>query len=378
MNKYILYFIYLISVSLCGYLPLKKSNGFDDNVCAYKFSSVSYVRTCKDEGKYCKFIDEKTSICEDIPQPITLKTLGDECKNMYECENGLFCYGGKCSISNSVIGCQTNEEVHRTKYGYECKIKSIEDYCRYKDDTTYTSTIYYSPDYNKVCGEISFKPSSITGNLGTKYNIMTVKSAYIGTVPDGSFVQDSKACKSGYALPFYPDGSLTDPSSDPNNKNKMFLKCVTIKDVNYKGPRDCTFKYDTDIIYHANLLDYDELDPNGLDIFGNFINDNDGNLCYNNLMTKLEMFSKYIGVFNEEKQKNCDKKENYNEPDTCNDNEIRKWLYYYDNPTHYILYYKEKGNDVANFLIQQKYPLYESSKFLSIKFLLSLLLLLLF
>jgi hypothetical protein len=24
-------------------------------------------------------------------------------------------------------------------------------------------------------------------------------------------------------------------------------------------------------------LDYDELDPNGLDIFGNFINDNDGN-----------------------------------------------------------------------------------------------------
>ena len=58
MNKYFLIIISLISTSLGGYLPLKKENGFDDKVCAYQYSSVSYVKTCKDKGKYCKYIDD--------------------------------------------------------------------------------------------------------------------------------------------------------------------------------------------------------------------------------------------------------------------------------------------------------------------------------
>ena len=374
MSKYILFFISLISISLCGYLPLKKSNGFDDNVCAYKFSSVNYVKTCK-EGQICKDIGEETSICEDIPNTITLKTLGEDCKHKFECETGLFCYGGKCTIYDSAIGCSANEEAHRLKDGWVCKIKAVEDYCKY-DDVNYPN-IDYSPDYSKVCGEITFKTNSLGTNQGTEYIVSTIKSAYIGTVADGKFVQNPKACKSGYALPFYPDDSLKDPSYD--NRNKMYLKCVTINDVDYESYGSCTFKYDTDKIYYTNHFDYNY--NNIIYRYSEDINDNQfrySSLCLNNLKTRLEMFSKYIGVFTEDKQKDCAKKENYNEPKTCNDNELRKWLYYYQNPEHYILYYDEKGNDVANYLIQQKYPLYQSSKILNIKYFISLLLLLLF
>jgi len=381
MNKYILFFISLISISLCAYLPFKKSNGFDDKVCGYKFNSVYYVKTCKDEGKYCKYIDEDLSICEELPKTLTLKTFDEECKSDFECEENLYCYGGKCKIYNSAIQCQTNEVAQKTTSGWICKLKAIEDYCVYMDGVTYTNNYPYSPDYFKVCGEITFNPRSLgtQGSLGTKYDVMTIKSAYIGTVPDGKFVQNAKACKSGFALPFYPDGSLIDPSLDiPSNQNKMYLKCVSINDFNYKdSSKKCTFKYETDKIYYADRLDYyNDIDSSSLGISGEKVREN--GLCDEFLMTRLEMFSKYIGIFTEDKQKSCATKENYNEPETCNDNELRKWLYYLKHPENYILYYDEKGSDVANYLIQQEYPLYESSKFLYIKFFISLLLLLLF
>jgi hypothetical protein len=376
MNKYILFFISLISISLCAYLPLKKHNGFDDNVCGYKFNSVFYVKTCKDEGKYCKYIDDDLSLCEDIPKPITLKTLGDDCNTKFECEEGLYCYGGKCTITDSALGCAATYEPHKTKSGWECKLKASIDYCTYKDDVTITSLTQYSTDYFKVCGEINFKPVQLGTGLGTYYDIMSIKYNYIGTVADGKFVLDAKACKSGFALPFYPDDSLKDPSSDSSNRNEMFLKCVNINEIDYKGYQKCTFKYDTDKIYYSDRLSYSRIfSVNSLlGISGPSID----NLCDKYLMTRLEIFSKYTGVYTEEKQKSCATKDNYNEPETCNDNELRKWMYYYENPENYILYYDEKGSDVANYLIQQKYPLYESSKFLYIKFFISLLLLLLF
>ena len=354
MSKIIIFFFYLISISLCGYLPLKKHNGFDDNVCGYLYGNINYVKTCKDKGKYCKYIGDSTSICEDIPTAIALKTLDESCNSRFECEKGLFCYSGKClKSSNSAINCGTNSEAHRTENGWVCKTSTIAEYCYYRDNSAYSFGFSMSPDYSKVCGEINFETSSLGSNLGTKYEILTIKSAYIGTVPDGKFVQDVKACKSGYALPFYPDSTLIDPSLDTSNANKMYLKCVNINDIDYKGYHNCIFKYDSDKLYDASKVDYDLIEPRSISISGrDFINNNyNDEFCYENLMTKLEMFSKYIGVFTEAKQKECEKKENYNEPETCNDNEIRKWFYYYNNPEHYNLYYDEKGNDVANYRV---------------------------
>ena len=363
MNKYILLFIFLISTYRCGYLPLKKSNGFDDNVCAYSFNDVNYVKTCKD-GKFCKDIGESTSLCEDVPTKLNLKTLDESCNSEYECEDNLHCYAGKCTMSSSsLINCATGSEPHKTQNGWICKIKSLEDLCYYKDDNTYSGGVPYASDYFKVCGKISFKTTTLLNNKGTKYEVIKIESAYIGTVEDGEFVLNSRACKSGYALPFYPDKTLNDPSVD--GINQMFLKCVTVNDIDYVSSSVCTIKYDTDNIYNIRQINNH--------LYSGSVNLN----CDKFLMTKLEIFSKYIGVFTEDKQKECAKKENYNEPLTCNEDELRKWAYYYTKPEHYILYYNEDGNDVANYLIQQYFPLYQSSKFLNIKYFTGLLFLLL-
>ena len=382
MSKYILLLINLISICSCGYLPLKKGNGFDDNVCAYYYSSVNYVKTCKDKGKYCKLIGEQTSFCENVPTQLTIKSIDESCTSKYECDKGLNCFG-KCTLSSSAsisTNCGTNLEPHRTEYGWICKPTTIADYCYYRDNNNYLRGITFPPDYSKVCGEISFETTSLGTNLGTKYDVLTIKSAYIGTVADGKFVLNAKACKSGYALPFYPDSSGNDPSS--SNLNEMFLKCVSINEIEYEERKKCILKYDTDKLYDISRFNYRSIFQSSLGISGNNIYDSydsyNDEFCDENLITKLDMFSKYIGIFTEEKQKNCETKENYNEPATCNDNELRKWLYYYNHPEHYILYYKEDGNDVANFLIQQEYPLYEFSKFLNIKYFISLLFLIIF
>ena len=149
MRKYILLLIYLISTCLCGFLPLKKGTGFDDNVCAYFYSDVYYVKTCKDKGKYCKIIGEKTAFCENTPTQLTLKTIDESCTSKYECDKGLNCYG-KCTLSNSAsisTNCPTNFEPHKIESGWTCKITTIADYCYYRDNTNYPAGINYSPDY---------------------------------------------------------------------------------------------------------------------------------------------------------------------------------------------------------------------------------------
>lgn len=363
MCLYILFFIGLISISTSGYLPLKKYNGFDDNVCSYIFNDVNYVRTCKDNGKYCRNIGESTSFCEDKPTTISLKTLDEKCDSKYECEDSLYCYSGQCTKrDDSIIHCTSGNVAIRTQNSWTCKNKEIENYCYYKDKVT----AILSPDYSKVCGEITFDPTTLTNNEGTKYDLLKIETAYIGTVEDGKFVYDAKACKSGYALPFYPDSSLKDPST--TGINKMYLKCVKVNEIDNANALGnyCIIKYDTDQIYNIDQIDQ------------SIYQGNMHNFCKENLMTELELFNKYINVFTKEKQEQCAKKENYNEPNTCNDNELRKWYYYYTHPSHYILYYNEKGNDVANYLIQQKYPLYESSKYFQINYFLIILILFLF
>ena len=70
---------------------------------------------------------------------------------------------------------------------------------------------------------------------------------------DGEFVYDEKACKSGYALYFYPGsngGSLDDPSTDSTIHNIRFLKCVSIEGV-IEDNRNCIIKYDGDKIYNT-------------------------------------------------------------------------------------------------------------------------------
>lgn len=65
-----------------------------------------------------------------------------------------------------------------------------------------------------------------------------------------TFVKDYKVCKSGFALHFYPDKSLNDPSTDTSNPNRMYLKCVTLK--SYDSIYIYNIYGDEDKIYNAN------------------------------------------------------------------------------------------------------------------------------
>ena len=80
------------------------------------------------------------------------------------------------------------------------------------------------------------------------------------------------------------------------------------------------------------------------------------------------MFKKYKDRL-KEKIDDCSYKDNYNELYTCNDDLLRKWFHFYQYPNDYILYYDEdeKDNEIANYLIQSEFPLYQISEFIKIK-----------
>lgn len=358
MIKYFLALILLISPSLSAFQSLKKYNGFDkltDNICSYYYSSVSYVKMC-DEGKYCKAVDSNDNIymCVDREKEIKKKYLDEACTQsalFNECGNNLYCNtNNKCVRATS---CASTETIYKTSSGnYECKPNDMPSglyfYAEY--DNSYNPTKYITTsgyDYGKVGGIISF----IHDNSNV-YKITKIENAYIGTVKNGEFVDNSLACESGFALNFYPDGGLKDPSS--SNSNSPVKKCVTVNSIDVDENGNCAINYDDDKIYYLQ---------------------SSSNLCDELLMTKLKLFKKYIEKFTPEKQESCSSnKDNYNERWTCNDDEIRKWYYFYKNPEHYILYYEknDKPNDVVNFLIQQDNKLYQTSGFISIRYLLLL------
>ena len=360
MLKYFLSVLLLISPSLPALQSLKKYNGFDklnDNICAYYNSYfVGYVKMC-DEGKYCKAVDSNDNIymCVDIEKEIKKKYLDEACTQndlFNECGNNLVCNtNNKCSRRSS---CTSTETIYKTSSGrYECKPNDMPSglyyYSEYDNSYIPSKTRSCVEDYGKVGGIISF----IHDNSNFYY-ITKKENAFLGTVKDGEFVENSLACESGFALEFYPDGGLKDPSS--SNSNNPVKKCVTVNsiDVYDSTNGNCAINYDDDKIYYIQ---------------------SDTILCDELLMTKLKLFKKYIEKFTPEKQESCSSnKDNYNERWTCNDDEIRKWYYFYNHPEHYLLYYEknEKPNDVVNFLIQQEYKLYQTSGFISIRHLLLL------
>lgn len=346
MINYFFLLLLLIYPTFSGYQPLNKYNGFDklnDKICKYTYADVDYVKMCK-EGQYCADISDGLSMCVDIQKQIRKKVLDESCTSDDECEKNLHC-DNKCTYT-----CH-NQKIFKTQNGdYDCKDNNMPDglyfYQPLDNNFIPTDTKSNSIDYGKVEGIISFVKDN-----DNKYYITKRENAFIGTVKDGEFVGNKLACQSGYALEFYFDGSLTDPikSTAPSgSRNYKYLKCVTVKEVGFDQYGSCHVKYDDNKIYYSA--------PN----------------CNEMLMTKLELFKKYTEKFTKEKQESCaSNADNYNELETCNDDEIRKFRYLYDNPEHYLLYYekKDKVNDVVNYLIQNTYNAYQSSDFLKMKYL---------
>ena len=344
--------IYLVLFTIVSseLIYMKKDTKLGEDICYYKDpeTNFEYVRACE-EGKYCKGLTPSAGssafTCQKVPSLATLKTQGDSCIASIECAGGLSCINEKCSS-----GCtNTQIQIRKSDGEWDCRSAYHPEYTSYNDDNDATKTITNeNPGYLKVKGEIEFKKDS--NNL---YSSISTKSDYIGTVPKGKFVEDEMACETGFALNFYPDGNLKDPALGGYYNSRTYKKCV---EVNSVDSENCVITYDGDNIYKVS-----------------------SSVCREDLLVKLEMFKRYKDRLSEIRSE-CEKKENFNEPETCNDDKLRKWWHFYSNPNDYILYYddEEKDNRIAKFLIQLEYHSFQFSQFLGIKYLITFIFLFLF
>lgn len=73
----------------------------------------------------------------------------------------------------------------------------------------------------------------------------------------------------------------------------------------------------------------------------------------NRIMTKIELFQNYLNIFNKLKT-HCENGKFYNEPFTCENDELRKLWYYYNKPYNYLMY--RNNEELLDFLIESEYP----------------------
>ena len=401
MFKNLFVFICLISPFLSYYRPMKKDSKIGKHICNYydTGSGITYVKSCGD-GQYCKSSTyDSLGVCVNVDDRITPKTLGEDCTSDFECDNKLFCNKTSSSLSKCSLAytCSSENTIYKTSTGsWTC------DQNKYVKDLLYFQNNTYEPKFNiingtsdsmsppwtKLYGKISFNQSEPENNNGKVYKVNTIESAYLGTIEDGEYILDTEACKSGYALYFYPDGNLNDTyiGTTSSYKNKMYKRCVTVQSIDRENRNSCKIRYTIgggeEHIYNVNQLSLDNRQTQTISspyLYSSYLYSSgvlsDSLLCDEFLMTKLEMFKKYVEKMTDEKRTECESPENYDEPSTCKDNELTKWYYFYKNPEVYLTY--KDDNEVSNYLIQDDYHYYQYSEFLNAKYFISLLILLL-
>ena len=381
-------FVFICSFSLFTsaeiLYPMEKDSKLGEHICRYterleNHDTKTYVKPCE-EGKYCVNSNIATPfastvstlkydyyICKNYTKRVSIKVYNEACSSNYECDSNLVCDSGICTLTS----CGSNKKPYKGSNGnWGCKDKDVSDEYLYLcesfrndnsddcSDLKNTATSYYL----KYGGIISFEtyfPISTETNKGQLYRPTKQIFSYIGSVEDGEFVTDEKACKSGFALSFFPNQELKDPyTGDSSSHNHQYPMCVTLIEWDKKNQR---IKYkikDGDEKVILSSTDYDE-----------------------KKLIEIELFKKYAEAWNKNIGE-CEKTENYNDRYTCNVDEVAKWYYFYDNHIdEYLFYYAEdegkKYKDVIKYLIQRQYPFYQSGLFLNIKYLISLLFLLL-
>ena len=246
-------FIFICSFSLFVsedvLFPMGKDSKLGQHICRYTeyledHKSKTYVKPCE-EGKYCVSTNFKMSgnedyyVCKNYTIQYQIKVYNEECTSDFECDTGLKCKSSKCT---SEVCTDNNKKPYKTKLNSwswkdnELPNQNFYYYC-YNFVSTFSASCSSSfngnPDYLKLEGIINLEDyTAPESNKGKVYRVKSRESSYIGSVQDGTFVTNYKACKSGFALYFYPEKSLNDPYTGTSSPNSMYLMCVSLKSYN--------------------------------------------------------------------------------------------------------------------------------------------------
>lgn len=378
MKKFIIVFVSLFTFCLLStgnpvtYRPMtKRTKDFGEDVCYYRdisdSSNIVYVKPCGEDKRcvdlgisdydihtcvaYDGIYDNKGSACV---------TKNNVDYNTYGYANGIDCTeylcvedicgktpSGSCSENQVIDFLDSNKCVEE------------KDICE-EFDSNGNPTKHYSSGPKKKCVRLVLQ----TNDNGKTYSKKTIYSNTIASIEDGEFLYEEGGisdimtyCKSGYALYFYGNKNLNNPNPDYHTKHDMYLRCVTVKGRDSNG----IIKY---VIGEGgeNYYDPDKLPYKSTVGYTRYT------LQYNDefLMTRIEMFENFVKNINDE-------------------NESAKWYYFYENPKEYLLYKDEP--QIIEYLVKEEggYIEYkvkhtaskESSNLLSIKYMISLLALLL-
>ena len=384
MKPFLIISILFTSVISVYYVPMKKDHELGEHICRYEINDTSniYVKPCG-EGKYCQKTVQYTGnsnrdingweylyTCQNYTQKLfNLKQLNEACESNSECDSGLTCEDKKCTLN-----CRTDYVAYRSSDFWTCTAKKLKEnnYYYYKNFEDGSTLSGYSP-YFTYPGKITFHKSN---NL---YEEEIVENADFASLEDGTFVRDERACKSGYYLYFYPDGTLNDPyTGNDGQKNQLYKMCVSLEEAIKYSDYFCQITYSINNVNKTyNLYQYllIFLQDHTLDSELDFINGN----CPTNIL-EHKLYKKYIEAMTDEKRIKCSNLQNNNHF-TCNDDEVTKWYYFYNHPDIYSLYYTDEEDDnykyVVKHLIQVDYPYYQVGNILNVKNSIILLLLLL-
>ena len=372
------------------FLPMDKDSKYGDDVCHYMDNERIYVKPCE-KGKFCDVnrintIDyargkdiEKNGhfgICRELPKVSKIFTLNEKgCSNDFECERSYKCIDNVCREK-----CGSLQFLAYDRCRSDTEKGSDSEICY--EVTTTLEEKYSPPNGNKECAKIvSFTDVPSGGGL---YYVNKKAFAFPGEVEDGEYVTDEKFCKSGFALYFFKDGKTEDPKEAGGNT--MYLRCVIplyiysdYVEANTPHFTECLINYK--IKEDGEILRYDIRQLNGLSLANGLspITDYcDDRNKYNREFIKLrsEKYREFYTTISEEERKTCGDLDNANKY-TCENNELIKLWYIYKETEDYLNYNdRKKIGKVLDFNIQIKYPCYSLSKFLSIKFIYLLFLLL--
>ena len=426
MNRYIFAFIclFLIDQELAFpspvssgrsaiFLPMKKDHKYGDDICYYREINekldyaVYYVKPCE-KGKYCE--DEVSSnqpfgFCRDIETNVTdFPSFGDTCGTNGECQDDLICDSTCKKECNSPLGGITYTQIQNDYNTFSCRpsdYKQFDDtkFChwyevRYEDSDpkTYIApnplTPYLGkfPGLPKECGIIRYKtipdvnPNTSPYSSYTRYVVEGKEWCSIGEAKDGDFVTNSRFCKSGFSLRFYPNGDLVDPSKGlhsiyTENTEEM---CVTPTQLDKNNPLvGCiiTYKIGDGSEHKYNVYKYYNSEPSSK--------------CDKDVIIKSQIYSQFIDEFNnatDEDKKNC-----YLIPRAafitgytgnlgdCQNIKLLQLFYFYNHVKEYLFYKDRKDLEkVLHFKIQQTYHrYYEFSSYLNLNYLFFFLILIL-